>query len=79
MGNPISDAKVELPVWEYFVRDIWEQLKVAPERDGVARNADAPSYKLYIRKACRVRESLGALCRDPQDLRYILRTRLGSI
>ena len=31
MGNPISDAKVGLPVWEYFVRDIWEQLKVAPE------------------------------------------------
>ena len=32
MGNPISDAKDELPVWENFSRDIWEQLKVAPER-----------------------------------------------
>jgi len=32
MGDPVSDAKVELPVWEYFERDIWEQLKVAPER-----------------------------------------------
>jgi len=32
MGNPISDAKIELPVREYFASEIWEQLKVAPER-----------------------------------------------
>jgi len=28
----MGDAKVELPVWEYFDRHIWEQLKIAPER-----------------------------------------------
>ena len=28
----MGDAKVELPVREYFDRDIWEQLKIAPER-----------------------------------------------
>lgn len=28
----MGDAKVELPVPEYFYRDIWELLKVAPER-----------------------------------------------
>jgi uncharacterized protein with PIN domain len=32
MGNPVSDEKVELSVWEYFASDIWEQLKVAPAR-----------------------------------------------
>jgi hypothetical protein len=28
----MGDAKVELPVWEYFDHDIWVQLKIAPER-----------------------------------------------
>jgi hypothetical protein len=34
MADPVTDAKVGLKVWEYFgvARDIWEQLKVAPEK-----------------------------------------------
>ncbi len=40
MGNPISDAKVELPVWvNTLYASIWEQLKVAPERIGARQKS----------------------------------------